>query len=182
MSWERSIARIDLSMNAIKAMISNYDSKSKVEEFNYLAGGCINHNYKVSLSSGENLLLRIVHEETSFKNEIAIGNSILKDKINIPKIYSSGVYSDYMFIIYQFIDGTILTDALKTGNRQSYIQQAAKSAAIIHSHEKEDIEGMVDISSELPPFFIWYEYFMSDEKVIKHVEAHRINALKQILT
>ena len=160
LGWERYIPISNMSIDELKNIFTEYDKTIDVLDFSPIRLGCKNSNFVVYTNKGE-FLLRITNL-SGFNNEIP-AYELVKGKINIPNLLFHTTKNNMSILIYQYISGVSLQKNIVESEQcdNSVVEQAAKAAAIIHSTPKEKIIGFAEYN--LPPFEIWYEYFLDSE-------------------
>lgn len=172
LNWERSIPAYNLKMDEIKLIFSEFDKNILIYDYNIIKLGCRNSNFIVSTNGGK-YLLRIV-SSNEFNNEAA-SYEILKWNINIPILYYHTKISKYYIFIYEYIEGISLQNEIINNNgcNNSIIYQVAKSAALLHSIDTKTLKDIKEL--DVPPFYTWYGYFLSNTKVKERLgdELHK---------
>lgn len=162
LDWERSIPILDVKIDEIKSIFTEYDNTLTVTDFNVIQLGCKNSNFFVCTNKGE-FLLRIANK-SGFNNEI-IAYELVKGKINIPNLLFHTTKDKSDIFVYQYINGVSLQKRIIESNQcdHSLLEQVAKAAAIIHNIPKEKTIGLAEW--DVPPFEMWYQTFLDNPTV-----------------
>lgn len=83
LDWERSIPIIDVKLDELNSIFSEYDKEIIITDFSAIQLGCRNSNFVVNTNKGK-YLLRLANI-SDLNNEI-IAYELVKDKINVPKL------------------------------------------------------------------------------------------------
>ena len=162
LDWERSIPILDVKIDELKSIFTEYDNTLTVTDFNAIQLGCKNSNFVVCTNKGK-FLLRIANK-AGFNNEI-IAYELVKGKINIPNLLFHTTKDKANIFVYQYINGVSLQKRIIESNQcdHSLLEQVAKAAAIIHNTPKEKTIGLAEW--DVPPFEMWYQSFLDNPTV-----------------
>ncbi len=131
-NWERSHAYTKFPLRLLSTVILPY-TKETIKEISLLSNGCGNTNYKVTLTSGMMLLLRIyVRDRDALQRERNL-YTLLQGRIPVPKmlyIDDSFKLINYPVAIIEWIDGMLMREAI-ISNTKLAISQTAYEAGII---------------------------------------------------
>jgi hypothetical protein len=86
LDWERSMPILDVKIDELESIFTEYDNTLTVTDFNAIQLGCKNSNFVVCTSKGK-FLLRIA-DKAGFNNEI-IAYELVKGKIKRIFLYTS---------------------------------------------------------------------------------------------
>jgi len=175
LDWERYVPISNMNIDDLKNIFAEYDKTIRILEFNLIQLGCKNSNFVVHTNKGE-FLLRITNS-SGFNNEI-LAYELVEDKINVPDLLFHTTKNNISIFIYQYINGVSLQKIIVENGQcdNALVEQVAKAAATIHNIPKENIIGFAEYN--VPPFEIWYEYFLNSattkmlmgEKMCKRVK------------
>lgn len=162
LDWECSIPILDIKIDELKSIFTEYDKTLIVSDFNMIQLGCRNNNFVVCTNKGK-FLLRIANF-ADLNNEI-IAYELVKGKINIPNLLFNTTKHGANIFIYQYINGISLQKHIIESNQcdHSLLEQVAKAAAIIHNIPKEKTIELAEW--DVPPFEVWYESFLDNPTV-----------------
>jgi thiamine kinase-like enzyme len=162
LNWERYIPILDIKIDELKNIFTEYDKTINVSDFNAIQLGCKNSNFIVCTNRSK-FLLRITNL-TDFNNEI-IAYELVKGKINIPNLLFHTTKHNMNIFIYQYINGVSLQKHIIENNQcdHSLLEQVAKASAIIHNTPKEKTVGLAEW--DVPPYEVWYESFLDNPMV-----------------
>jgi len=162
LDWERSIPIIDVKIEELKSIFTDYDKTLTVTDFNVIQLGCRNSNFVVHTNKGK-FLLRTADIEDLNNEKIAY--KLVKDKINVPNLLFHTTKHKANIFIYQYINGISLQKHIIESNQcdHSLLEQVAKAAAIIHNTPKVKTKGLAEF--DVPPFEMWYQYFLDNPTV-----------------
>lgn len=162
LTWERSRLLYDIKIDEINQIFKKYDKNIDVYEFHAIKLGCRNSNFVILTNKGKYLLRAVSSGEL---NNEAAAYKIIKGLINVPDLYYYTAQNEYLFFIYEYIEGTSLQKIIIKNNScdNSYIEQAAESAALLHSIDLKTLDGIEELN--VPPFHVWYDHFLSGAKV-----------------
>lgn len=166
LDWERSIPIIDVKLDELKSIFTDYDNTLTVTDFSPIQLGCRNSNFVVNTNKGK-FLLRTANIN-DFNNEI-IAYKLVKGKINVPSLLFHTTKHEANIFIYQYINGVSLQKLIIKSNQcdHSLLEQVAKAAAIIHNTPIEQTIGLAEF--DVPPFEMWYQYFLDNPTVIVRI-------------
>lgn len=162
LDWERSVPIIDIKIDELKSIFTEYDKTLIVSDFNMIQLGCRNSNFVVCTNKGK-FLLRITNI-ADLNNEI-IAFELVKGKINIPNLLLNTTKQGANIFIYQYINGISLQEHIIESNQcdHSLLEQVAKAAAILHNTPKEKTIRLAEF--DVPPFEMWYQSFLDNPTV-----------------
>lgn len=162
LDWERSIPIIDMKIDELKSILTEYDNTLTVTDFNAIQLGCRNSNFIVYTNKGK-FLLRIANIDDLNNENIAY--ELVKDEINVPTLLFHTTKHKANIFIYQYINGVSLQKLIIENNQCDYylLEQVAKAAAIIHNIPKEKTMGLAEF--DVPPFEMWCQCFLNNPTV-----------------
>lgn len=162
LKWERYIPILDIKIDELKNIFTEYDKTINVSDYSAIQLGCKNSNYIVCTNKSK-FLLRITNL-TGFNNEI-IAYELVKGKINIPNLLFHTTKHNMNIFIYQYINGVPLQKHIIENNQCDYslLEQVAKASAIIHNTPKEKTVGLAKL--DVLPYEVWYESFLDNAMV-----------------
>lgn len=178
LDWERSIPIIDFKLDELKSIFAEYDKTLTVTSFNAIQLGCRNSNFVVCTNKGK-FLLRTTNSD-DLNNE-SIACELVKDKINVPNLlFYTGKHKVNIFI-YQHINSVSMQKLIIESNQCEpfLIEQVAKAAAVIHNTPKEKTLGLAEF--DVPPFEMWYQYFINNPMVRARVGEEIHEKLQQLV-
>ncbi|WP_202708866.1 aminoglycoside phosphotransferase family protein [Sporosalibacterium faouarense] len=178
--WERSIPLYKISKYDLNSIFHNFNS-STVLKFQPINIGCRNTNYIVQTNSGKYLLRICPLNDEGFKNEVAAFKA-LYDLVNMPKLLSITKVNENSCLIYEYIESMSMQSLLLENQilENNVISQVARSAAIIHNLNEDDISGLNEL--DLPPFDTWYDLFLNNDFAAKRLGADTVNRVKKLVT
>ena len=178
LDWERSIPIIDFKLDELKSIFAEYDNKLTVTSFNAIQLGCRNSNFAVCTNKGK-FLLRTTN--SGDLNNERIAYELIKNKINVPNLLFYTAKQKVNIFIYQHINSVSLQKLIIESNQCEPIllEQVAKAAAIIHNTPKEKIIGLEEF--DVPPFEMWYQYFINNPTVRARVGEVIYEKLQQLV-
>lgn len=162
LDWERSIPIIDVKIDELKSIFTEYDNTLTVTDFNAIQLGCRNSNFVVCTNKGKFLLRTTNIDDLNNEN---IAYELVKDKLNVPNLLFHTTKHKANIFIYQYINSVSLQKFIIESNQcnHSLLEQVAKAAAIIHNTPKEKTIGLAEF--DVPPFEMWYQYFIDNPTV-----------------
>ena len=162
LNWERYIPILDIEIDEIRDIFTEYDKTINISDFNAIQFGCKNSNFIVHTNKGK-FLLRITNL-TDFNNEI-IAYELVKGKINIPNLLFHTTKNKMNIFVYQYINGVSLQKHITEKNQCDYslLTQVAKASAIIHNTSKEKTIGLAEW--DVPSYEVWYGAFLDNPMV-----------------
>ena len=162
LDWERYMPILNVNIDELKNIFSEYDKGLIVSDFNIMQFGCKNSNFAIDTNKGK-FLLRITNL-TGFNNEIA-AYELVKDKLNVPELLFNTNRRNLNIFVYRYINGVSLQKHIEENNKceDSLLEQVSKAAAIIHNTPKEKTAGLAEF--DVPPYKMWYNYFLDNEAV-----------------
>lgn len=120
LNWERQGSQEKLSKEQIEAAMAAYTSKA-VEYFELLSNGCANTNYKVILSDGSSLILRIyTRDREALHRERAI-HELVKGQIPVPAFLFTNEAKEifpYPYAILEYVEGILFRDLILQDNKE----------------------------------------------------------------
>lgn len=178
LDWERSIPIIDVKLDELKSIFTEYDNTLTVSDFRPIQLGCRNSNFVVHTNKGK-FLLRAANIN-DFNNEI-MAYELVKGKINVPSLLFHTTKHETSIFIYQYINGVSLQKLIIESNQcdHSLLEQVAKAAAIIHNTPKEKTIGLAEW--DVPPFEMWYQYFLDNPTVIVRIGEEMRERIRRLV-
>ncbi len=178
LDWERSIPMIDLKMDELNDLFTEFDKTLTVTDFKAIRLGCRNSNLVVRTNKGK-FLLRITNSN-DLNNENA-AFQLVKDRINVPNLLFYTAKNKANLFIYQYIDGISLQKLIIKNNQCEYslLEQVAKTAAVIHNTPIEKTTGLTEF--DVPPFEMWYSYFIENPTVRTRIGEEIYSKLQQLI-
>ena len=178
LDWERSIPIIDFKLDELKSIFAEYDKTLTVTSFNAIQLGCRNSNFVVCTNKGK-FLLRTTNSD-DLNNE-SIAYELVKDKINVPNLLFYTTKHKVNIFIYQHINSVSMQKLIIESNQCEpfLIEQVAKAAAVIHNTPKEKTLGLAEF--DVPPFEMWYQYFINNPMVRARVGEEIHEKLQQLV-
>lgn len=163
LDWERSIPIMDVKLEQIINIFTEYDKEITISDFSAIQLGCRNSNFVVNTNKGK-FLLRIANI-SDLNNEI-IAYELMKDKINVPKLLFHTTKYNKRIFIYQYINGVSFQKLIIKSNQcdPSLLEQVARAAALIHNTPNEETTQLAEF--DVPPFEMWFQYFL-DNPIVK---------------
>ncbi|MDD4542356.1 MAG: aminoglycoside phosphotransferase family protein [Clostridia bacterium] len=179
LDWERSKPILDIDVDEIGNIFSEYKNDILIIDFSPIQSGCRNCNYVVNTSK-DKYLLRI-SDKSSFNNEIT-AFEIVKGRINVSELLFYKTKGEYIYHIYQYINGVSLQKHIVDNKRcdKSLLKQVAKSAAIIHSTPIEETKKLAEL--DIPPYEIWYQVFLDIPTVRDRLGLHLCKRIHRLVT
>lgn len=173
--WERSISIFNITFNEVEKIFKDFLPSLIVKEYKLVTIGGMNSNYIVSTNK-DNYFLRITPKASKgYKNELR-SYLILKDIVNVPAPLYFRTYNNYNIIIYEYINGVSLQGVSFT---DKIIKQVAEDIAKIHNVSK-DVYSKFELF-EYPPFEIWYDLFLDNERTRKRLGDDIVNRIKKLI-
>jgi thiamine kinase-like enzyme len=178
--WERSIPLYPINLNDINHIFQDFDSRLTVLSYTEINIGCRNSNFIVKTDLGYYLYRIAPPTQDWYINEYA-AYKLLFDVIRMPALYYTSRYNDRIHLIYEYIEATPLHTKYSKDTHfdNVIIKQVAKTAALIHNHKEN--YGNEFIQLDVPPFEIWYEYFLSNENTIRRIGIETIRRVKALI-
>lgn len=165
--WERATPLNNISLVDISNIFKLWDENIIIINFNPVNIGCINSNFIINTNK-DDYLLRILPKTDHWQYEKNV-YTIVFDKINVPKLLFSCTYENRNIIIYEYIESKSLQNVLEKSpcNKKNIIEQVAKTAAKIHNLGIEKTTNLINF--DVPPFEMWYKYFIENENARKRL-------------
>lgn len=169
--WERTFPFLELDSNKIIKLFEDILEGQDIINITPVSEGCRTTNYVIKTNKDKRkYILKIFFStEQNYKREIKLLTKLKKNtNILVPQIYkmsSHEITKGREYVIYEYIEGKTLGQALSEGYRltEDFVREVAISLAQIHSY-KFDKGGFLDenlnIREGLPPLISWYENFM----------------------
>ena len=178
LDWERSKPILDIDVDEIVNIFSEYKKDILIIDFSPIQSGCRNSNYVVNTSKGKYLLR--ISDNSSFNNEIT-AFEIVKKRINVPDLLFYKTKSEYTYHIYQYINGVSLQEhIIDNGKCDNFLlEQVANTAAIIHNTPKEEANKLKTL--DVPPYKIWYQVFLDNSTVRDRIGSKLYERIKQLV-
>lgn len=178
LDWERYMPILDIEIDELKIIFTEYDKTLTVSAFNAIQLGCKNSNFIVCTNKGK-FLLRITNI-TDFNNEI-IAYELVKGKINIPNLLFHTTKHKTNIFVYQYINGVSLQKHIIENNQcdHSLLEQVAKASAIIHNTPNEKTIGLAEW--DVPPYKVWYDSFLDNPMVRKRISEELRERIQQLV-
>lgn len=179
LNWERSKPILDIDVDEIVNIFSEYKNDILIIDFSPIQSGCRNSNYVVNTSKGKYLLR--ISDNSSFNNEIT-AFEIVKKRINVPDLLFYKTKSEYTYHIYQYINGVSLQEhIIDNGKCDNFLlEQVANTAAIIHNTPKEEANKLKTL--DVPPYKIWYQVFLDNSTVRDRIGSKLYERIKQLVS
>lgn len=189
--WERSIDFYQVSDIEVKKILSSFDDSLELESYIPISIGCRNSNYIVKAKSDKKsrrdsvtlgckkYVLRVSSVRVpQYKNEQAAFQALF-GKVIMPRMLSVMEEKEHVFLLYEYIPSVSLSQQQEKGFSDNIVEQAAKNAAIIHSLNKDEINGLYQ--QELPPFSCWFEYFLSNPYTVQKLGGDLVQQVKVLI-
>lgn len=159
LDWERSIPIMDVKLEELKSIFAEYDKAIAITDYSAIQLGCRNTNFVVGTNKGKYVLR--ISNMSDINNEI-IAYELVKDKINVPKLLFHITKNTVKIFIYQYISGVSLQKHIIADKQcdHSLLEQVARAAAMIHNTPKEKTMNLAEF--DVPPFEMWYHYFLEN--------------------
>ncbi len=155
-------------------------SLGKIAKVTPLKGGQFNSVLKISMQSGENYVIKIApsketdvltYENNLIKSEVYFYEKFADlNNVCFPKIYGHDYSpeSEYQYLIMEYIEGQMLTEAKLSGEEYSQVMlELGKAMAEIHNLPCEEDFGYIQNGL----YKTWEEAYLSmTENVIKNAE------------
>lgn len=174
-NWERSAELIRPHKNEIEHLFAGFDSALQVSGFRPVLKGCRSSNYIVETSGGK-FFLRFSPDAGHSRNEKSAFD-LLGKKINMPELLYYSSKNGRTVLIYEYIESESLDSLIKKNGTipAEIIRQAARTAALIHN---ETPPAGLFFQENIPPFFTWYDYFLSLPAVRERLGAQLIERIQ----
>lgn len=135
LNWERRSPSLILSTEEIEKALTRHTSQ-RVISYNLLSNGCANSNFKVTLSNGDNVILRLyTRDSEALRREFNI-HKLIQDKIPVPRflhINEDKTIIPYPYAVMEYIEGHLFRDVILEGN-ETAIKDCAYQAGQILTH------------------------------------------------
>ncbi|MDD3094446.1 MAG: aminoglycoside phosphotransferase family protein [Clostridia bacterium] len=179
LDWERSKPILDIDVDEIVNIFSEYKKDILIIDFSPIQSGCRNSNYVVNTSKGKYLLR--ISDKHSFNNEIT-AFEIVKKRINVPDLFFNKTKGEYAYHIYQYISGVSLQKHIIDNRKcdKIFLEQVAKAAAIIHNTPKEETNKLKTL--DVPPYEIWYQVFLDNPTVRDRIGLNLCKRIQRLVT
>lgn len=165
-NWERTAEFIRPDKNEASQIFARFDSSLYVSDLAPVSRGCRNSNY-IAVTPGGKFFVRFSPDNRRAGNEKA-ALTLLGKKINMPQLLYCARNKYRTVFIYEYVDSVPLDDFIAQNGTipEDIIRQAARSAALIHN---ETPPAGLFFQEDIPPFFTWYGYFLSQPYVRKRL-------------
>jgi thiamine kinase-like enzyme len=170
--WERSIAFYQPSEYEINFMLHSIDKNLRLETYKVISNGCRNSNYIIEASITKDAKNTNMDSKDIFKYLLRI--SPMNDKH-----YKNEQVSFLAFLLYEYIPSIALSEHQENGFSNDIIEQAAKNAAMIHNVGREEVEGLYE--QEIPPFCVWFDYFLSKPNTMRRLGEPLTEQLRHLI-
>ncbi len=174
-SNERFIEFIDIPIELASRIIRSHDESISISKVSKVESGRANSNYILNTSIGK-LLLRVCRNKSTYDNEIVI-NSVLDKSVNRPELLFNINIDEKLFLIYKYIESDSLGRVEIISD--DTIKQVAILSAKVHNTPIEDVKDIEKL--DLPPFSIWYDYFLDNKNTTKRLGVDVKRRIKSII-
>lgn len=186
-NWERTIPFLKLNIDEIRKLLDGILNNKNIINVTPINEGCRTTNYIVETTDKKYSLKIFSLTDKSYSREYKLLNMLKKDILvqKVYKISNDSIIEGREYIIYEYLEGETLGQALKNGYilDESFVRDVAKTLAEIHKYKFNKV-GFLDenlnIIKELPPLTNWYELFIN-EKVKERLGDALLNDIKNIV-
>lgn len=185
--WERTFAFLKVEKAEVSKLFEGILEEKDIINLIPINEGCRTTNYIVQTNEINKYILKIfLSNDQKHKKEIKLLSKLSTSRfIPVPKIYkfsSHGIIRGKEYVIYKYIDGKTVGQAIREGYSmdESLVREAARALAEIHSYKFNKagfFNENLDIEEELPPVNLWYEISMGDrvKKRLGKINVDKIN-------
>ncbi len=178
LNWERSYPYYQITKSDFLDIYPEWKRK-EILELKLITIGCRNSNYEILTRQGKYLLRITTDDSALMQNELLL-NKQLSKLINSPKIIAYKKRENRYFLIYEFIEGINFSQHLNSSKiNNNEISKIAESLAKIHSITPENFNSIIEM--DLPPFEMWYDYFLSNKKTLNILGIERENNVRKFI-
>lgn len=186
--WERTIPFLKLNIKKVGKLFEGILDEKDIVKLIPIDEGCRTTNYIVETRDKKYSLKIFVSDDDSYNREYKLLN-MLREKILVQKVYkisNDDIIDGKKYIIYEYINGITLGQALKNGYilEESFIREVARTLGEIHKFKFNRV-GFLDenlnVSKELLSISRWHELFINEnvkERLGDDIVANIINILK----
>lgn len=185
--WERTIPFLKIDIDIVNRLFEGILEEKDIINIIPINEGCRTTNYRVESIDKKYILKIFSSTDESYIREYKLLN-MLKESIlvqNIYKISSNSIIDSREYIIYEYLDGQTLGQALKNGYEvdENFIREVARTLSQIHKNKFNQV-GFLDenlnIIKKLPPLSQWYKLFVN-EKVKERLGTTILNDIEKIV-
>jgi len=133
LNWERRGDFLPLSREEIKEAVANYTSE-RVDSYEPLSQGCVNSNYKITLSNGIDLVLRVYMQESGYLAREAHIHALIQDKVPVARFLHLNEEKriiPYPFAIMEYKEGILFRDLILAGDQEAIASCAYQTGQIL---------------------------------------------------
>ncbi|WP_386059608.1 phosphotransferase family protein [Thalassobacillus hwangdonensis] len=193
--WERSNPLILPDQSTVSKMLQPFLNERQILKLEPLGGGLSNTNIKVSLTNGENFVLRIYNDDGT-KGHIEKGVlQLVKSTIPVPQVlYHDASLSqfEYPYLVLDWIKGTQLSELFISRDQQSLVyagQEVGRVLASLHAiqftspgffDEQLTIQRF-DGASGAEFFVDLIERIISERPVTENLGPELVNEIRQFV-
>ena len=187
--WERTIPFLELDIKKVRKLFEGILDEKDIVNLIPVNEGCRTTNYIVESIDKKYILKIFSSNDESYSREYKLLN-MLRKKILVQKIYkisNDDIIDGKKYIIYEYINGITLGQALKNGYvlEESFIREVARTLGEIHKFKFNKV-GFLDknlnVIKELPSINKWYELFVNEkvrERLGNDTVTNIINIVKE---
>lgn len=185
--WERTIPFLKLDIKKIGKLFKGILDEKDIIKLIPINEGCRTTNYIVETKDKKYSLKIFASDDVLYNREYKLLN-MLRENISVQKIYkisNDDIIDRKKYIIYEYINGITLGQALKNGYilEESFVREVAKALGEIHKFKFNKV-GFLDenlnVIKELPSISKWYELFIN-EKVRERLGNDTVNNIINIV-
>ena len=187
--WERTIPFLKLDIKKVGKLFEGILDEKDIVKLIPINEGCRTTNYIVETWDKKYSLKIFASDDDSYNREYKLLN-MLREKISVQKIYkisTDDIIDGKTYIIYEYINGITLGQALKNGYilEESFVREVARALGEIHKFKFNKV-GFLDenlnVIKELPSISKWYELFINEkvrERLGNDTITNIINIVKE---
>lgn len=187
--WERTIPFLKLDIKKVGKLFEGILDEKDIVKLIPINEGCRTTNYIVETWDKKYSLKIFASDDDSYNREYKLLN-MLREKISVQKIYkisTDDIIDGKKYIIYEYINGITLGQALKNGYilEESFVRQVARALGEIHKFKFNKV-GFLDenlnVIKKLPSISKYYELFINEkvrERLGNDTVTNIINIVKE---
>lgn len=178
-NWERCVDFFDLPNEALQDLLQRIAPGLRLLGQEKIREGCRNTNYKVRTDQGMYLLRILLGGEKALCKERAALRA-LKGKVRMPTMLGTAAVGTRVAVLYEYLAGEPLHSTMERqgGISPSVLEQAAHSAALIHSVTPKEAEGIRQ--EPLPPFSTWCDVFLDNPLAAQRLGEPLVRRTRQL--
>lgn len=121
LNWERGGSFVKLSQKEVESALADYTSH-KLSSFELLSKGCMNTNYKITLSNNTTVVLRVYTRDPGCLSREHSVHELIQEKVPVPRFLHRNKDNQIIphpFAIIEYAEGILFRDLILEGPQKA---------------------------------------------------------------